>query len=160
MNTFTTKGKTLLEHLEKLELDTYLDEANVYTIGYGHTGPEVLPGLHWTKEQADEELDRDLEETVVGVADLLGDAELTDNQFSALVLFAFNIGLDAFAHSTMLRYIRAGLLDKVPDEFKRWNKVHKKGGGLVTSSILTNRRKKETDLWNTPDESTDQEPNT
>lgn len=161
MNTFTNKAKNLLKKLERCETTAYLDEANIYTIGYGHTGPEVLPGVVWTQDQCESELDRDLEVFINGVANLIDDAELTDNQFSALVLFAFNTGLEAFAHSTLLRYLKAGFLDKIPDEMKRWNKVHK-GKQLVTSNILINRRKRESELWDTPDAETtpDQEPNT
>lgn len=45
---------------ESLRLVAYLDSGGVWTIGWGHTGPEVHRGLVWTREQAAEALKKDM----------------------------------------------------------------------------------------------------
>jgi lysozyme len=49
-----------LQAFEGLRLKAYLDTVGVWTIGYGHTGPEVHEGLVWTNEQAEAQLDADI----------------------------------------------------------------------------------------------------
>jgi len=46
---------------EGLRLTAYQDSGGVWTIGWGHTGPEVHEGLVWTREQCAAALKHDLE---------------------------------------------------------------------------------------------------
>lgn len=71
---------------------------------------------------------------------------LTDNQFGALVSFAFNAGVSAFRSSTLLRLLNAGDYTSVPNQLKRWNKGTVNGKKVVLKG-LTNRRAKEIALW-------------
>lgn len=49
-----------LQRDEGCRLTAYRDTVGVWTIGYGHTGPEVRQGLTWTQAQADQQLDADI----------------------------------------------------------------------------------------------------
>ncbi len=49
--------KNLVKRFEGLRLTAYQDSVGVWTIGYGHTGPDVHPGMTITEEQADELLE-------------------------------------------------------------------------------------------------------
>lgn len=147
MSTFTAEAMQLLKRLEGLRLDAYQDEAGVWTIGYGHTRG-VVPGLHWTTDQAGAALAADVATFVAGVRQLV-QVELSDNQFSALVIFAYNVGLRALAGSTVLRHLNAGYLSAVPDAMKAWCHVHV-GGVLQVSPGLMKRRAAEVGLWAGP----------
>lgn len=111
------------------------------TIGYGHTGPDVKPGMTVSQQFGDELLRKDLAETLAAVNAAVK-VPLTDNQFGALVLFAFNIGADDFKTSTLLKRLNAGKYDAVPGQLARW--VKSKG---KTMQGLVNRRAAEAGLW-------------
>ena len=148
MPTFNAAGLALLRQLEACRLTAYPDQAQHWTIGYGHTGPDVVPGLVWTQAHADAALASDTMRFSTGVAALL-QAPLNDNQFSALVIFAFNIGMGAFAGSTALHRVNVSDLAGVPDAMRLFNKVtdpttHQ----LVVNQGLVNRREAEIALWN------------
>jgi lysozyme len=152
-------GFALLKKWEGCKLQAY-DDANgqpvssgnpihgKLTIGYGHTGSDVFPGLTWTQEQADQTLRDDVVAVVAEISPLIT-AELNDNQFSAFVCFAFNIGIHAFAGSSALHLANHNDLAGVPSRMALWNKT-KVNGRLVTSLGLQNRRSAEIALWNTP----------
>jgi lysozyme len=118
------------------------------TIGYGHTGADVTPGLIWNQDQAEAALQQDVATRSRRMAPLIT-AALTGNQFSAFVCLAFNIGVPAFADSTALREANQGNLDAVPAAIRLWDKTTI-DGVLQTSPGLQARRQAEVDLWNTP----------
>lgn len=144
---FTDSALSLLKRLEGCRLTAYPDQGGVWTIGFGHTG-NVHAGLVWTQEQCEAQLLADLAPRIEGVRKMVGTAPLTDNQFSALVIFAFNVGLIAFSGSTALRDIRTGRLQDVPAELARWNKVKDASGVPMANAGLAHRRAAEIDLWN------------
>lgn len=153
MRTFSSTGLELLKRLESCRLDAYIDQTGrIVTIGWGHTGPDVYVGLHWTQERADKcLLEEDLPRFVTGVDQALGEEIiLSENKFSALVIFSYNEGVKALATSHLLKYIKGGVWGMVPAEWRRWNKIHLKTGQLVVSNDLKIRREAEIRLWNTP----------
>ena len=84
----------LEKEAEGLRLTAYPDPATggaPWTIGYGHTGPDVRPGLRITNAQAEQLLQADLD-TAAAVVDRAVTVELTDRQRGALVSFVFNVG--------------------------------------------------------------------
>lgn len=137
----TDEGLALIKRWEGLRLQAYLCPAGVWTIGYGHTGPDVTPGLVITEAYAEALLRQDLRTFEDGVSRLVT-APLTDNQFSALVSLAFNIGLGAFARSTLLRKLNAGDYAGAQAQFHVWNKA----GGKVLPGLV-NRRAGEAALF-------------
>ena len=111
------------------------------TIGYGHTGPDVRPGMTITEAQADELFRGDVAEAERMVAKYLK-VELTQNQYDALISFAFNVSEGNFRDSTLLKKLNAGKKEEVPAELMKW--VNSKGKKL---SGLVNRRSAEAGLW-------------
>lgn len=146
MSRTNADGRQLIRDAEGLRLRAYRCPAGKWTVGYGDTGPDVGPGLVITEEEAEERLERRLaEEFEPGVEQLLA-VEVTCNQFSALVAFAYNIGLQALAESTLLRKLNAGDAEGAAAEFGRWTK----SGGRVLPGLIK-RRQAEAELFLTPD---------
>lgn len=143
------RGLALIKEFEGCSLRAYQDGGGVWTIGWGHTGPEVCDGLVWTQEQADAALFADVQEAVEGVNRLVT-VPLTQNEFDALVSFAFNAGTDIDADtkaeglgdSTLLRKLNESDYDGACAEFKKWNKDN---GKIVNG--LTRRRAAEARLF-------------
>lgn len=114
-------GLSLIIEREGSRNKAYLDSVGVWTIGVGHTGPEVHAGLVWTDEQITEALRRDIERFEMAVNDAVL-VELDQYQFDALVSFAFNVGAGAFRSSTLVRLLNAGRsVEEVAKQFDRWN---------------------------------------
>jgi lysozyme len=76
----------------------------------------------------------------------LVDVPLEQEQFDALVHFAFNVGIGAFRKSTLLKRVNAGNFDAVPAEIRKWNIVTI-GGKKQVSQGLANRREIECQMW-------------
>lgn len=71
---------------------------------------------------------------------------LSPNQWDVLYSFTFNVGVSAFAGSTLLKKINAGNLNEVPAELAKWNKTTI-NGKRVTSNGLKKRRALEASVW-------------
>lgn len=115
-------GLHLLKNLEGLRLTAYLDSANVWTIGYGHTGTEVHAGMRITEEEAERLLKQDLEKFEKAVENNLA-KPASPGQFDAMVILAFNVGAGAFVGSTLLRLFNSGDVRGAFLQFTEWNKV-------------------------------------
>lgn len=127
-------GLDIIREFEGLRLKAYVCPAGVLTIGYGSTGSHVKPGMVITEAQADELLRSDLRRFEDAVATAAPKA--TDNQFSAMVSLAFNIGVAAFTRpSTVLRRHLAGDHAGAADAFAMWNKA----GGKVLPGLVRRR---------------------
>ena len=130
----------LFRSFEGCKLQTYHCSAGVATIGYGHTGKDVRPGMVITQETADKLLADDLAKFEAGVAKLA--PKTTQGQFDALVAFAFNLGLGALADSTLLKLHKACKYGEAAKQFERWNKA----SGKVLLGLIR-RRAAEADLY-------------
>jgi lysozyme len=134
---------------EGLRLESYLDPAGVWTVGYGHTGPGVHAGLRITQAQADDYLRRDLALAAAKLAAVVN-AEtvenLTDNQYAALLSFVFNLG--AHPKWTIWRRLNAGQYEQVPAEIGRFVYVSTPRGKSKLQGLV-NRRAAEVVLWST-----------
>lgn len=137
-------GLQLIKHFEGLRLIAYQDVVGVWTIGYGHTGPDVKPGWVITQGQADQLLENDLQRFEHGVGNAVKVA-LNANQFSALVSFSYNLGLGNLHSSTLLRLLNQGDYDSAARQFPRWDKA----GGRSLPGLLR-RRQAEQHLFLTP----------
>ena len=140
MRKINSEGLALIKQWEGVRLDAYLCPAGVWTIGYGHTRTAV-EGMAITEAEAEALLQQDLALFEAEVARAV-DVDLTDNQFAALVSWAYNIGTGAMRRSSLIRKLNAGEYDAVPGELARWNKVQ----GKVVKG-LSNRRAAEAGLW-------------
>lgn len=133
------KGRAFIKNYEALRLKAYQDQGGVWTIGYGTTvykgGEKVKAGdIFYTEEQAESFFDFDLEKFEKAVHARTQDLNLSQNQFDALVCFAYNVGIPAFSRSTLLKKVRAckDCFDSLHREFIRWQFVKgKKSIGLL-----------------------------
>lgn len=138
--TINKKGLELIKHFEGCKLEVYLDAVGLPTVGWGHMDKSMVVGAKITQEEADKLLEEDLMRFEIGVNDLVT-VQLTDNQFSALVCFAFNVGLGALARSTLLKKIN-GQMDGAEQEFLKWTRA----GGKVLNGLVR-RRQAEMELY-------------
>ena len=143
-------GIELLKRFEGLELEAYQDIAGIWTIGYGHTGADVQPGMKISERDAEELLRRDLKPREQAVASATKVA-LNQNEFDALVSFVYNVGAAAFRSSTALKRLNKGDRVGAADALTWWNKATV-GGVLREVLGLTRRRAAERALFLTPTE--------
>ena len=139
-------GKDLIKSYEGLRLTAYKCSANVDTIGYGNTfyedGTKVKPGDKITLDRANKLFDFIIEKFAVKVKELIK-KDVTENQFAALVSFAYNCGTAALSKSTLLKKVNANPNDpSIKDEFMKWTKA---GGKQLTG--LVKRRASEAKLY-------------
>ena len=156
--TLDNKGVLLIAQFEGLRLKPYLCSAGVPTIGYGSTfypsgrkvtmrdKPITQETAFWMLKQVANMFAKDVDSLVT--------SNINQNQFNALVSFAFNLGSDIDADnipeglgdSRLLRRVNANPNDpEIAREFVKWNKA----GGRVLDG-LTKRRLKEAELYFTP----------
>ena len=149
------KGYLLIAEFEGLRLSPYRCSAGVPTIGYGNTfypsgakvtmndKPITQATAFWMLKQVVNMFARDVNSLVK--------VPITQNQFNALVSFAFNLGSDIDADnipeglgdSTLLRKVNINPNDQsIAREFLKWNKA----GGRVLDG-LTKRRTKEAQIY-------------
>ena len=113
-----------------------------WTIGWGTTGPDVKKGLVWTQKQCDDRFSSDLGAFASKVDAALGGAPTSQNQFDAMVCFAYNVGMGNFSSSTLLKKHKAKDYAGAAAEFAKWNKANKK-----VMAGLTRRRAAEAALY-------------
>lgn len=141
-------GLELIKVSEGLRLTSYLCPAGKWTIGYGHTGPEVKRGQRITVARALELLHSDADEHRRSALKLVRVA-LTQNQQDAITSFVFNLGVGNFAASTLLRKLNTGDYAGAAREFLKWDKATVDDKKVALPG-LTLRRKRECILFTTP----------
>ena len=113
-------GLQMMMSAEGLRLEAYRCPANILTIGYGHTGPDVEEGMCIDEQKASQLLRDDLHFAEIGVR-TYATVPLTQGQFDALVSFAFNCGIGSMRGSTMLRKLNSRDYLGAAEEFQRWD---------------------------------------
>lgn len=151
VTTTGANGIYLIKGFEGFSATPYPDPAGTggrpYTIGYGTTVYPDGRRVELTDKPIDEStalvyLSHDLKAFETGVDSLTRD-DLTQNQFGALVSFAYNCGLQNLKVSTLLKKVNANPNDPtIAAEFMRWNKANSK-----VLAGLTRRRKAEYELY-------------
>lgn len=141
--------RSLIRRFEGCKLRAYQCSAKVWTIGVGNTfyedGSAVKQGDVITQERADRLFIILLDQFAAQVRPLIKQP-LNDNQFGALLSFAYNAGVGALQRSTLLRLVNANPNNPlIRQEFAKWNKA---GGKVLVG--LTRRRTAEADLYFTP----------
>ncbi|HEX5149925.1 MAG TPA: N-acetylmuramoyl-L-alanine amidase [Parafilimonas sp.] len=136
---------------EGLRLRAYQDSAGIWTIGYGtisyEDGTPVRQDDVITKERAELLLQKEVKEKSIGVNAAVSTIEINQNQYDALVSFAYNVGIGGLKGSTLLKRVKANPSDPaIRDAFMLWDKA-RVDGQLVVVPGLVNRRKEEADLY-------------
>lgn len=149
-------GIDFIKSAEGVKNFVYADSAGLPTIGVGHllTQDELNSGkIHidgraykYHEGLPDDVIDRLLLRDL-NIAELAVNSnvkvKLTQNQYNALVSFAFNVGVGAFRKSTLLILLNESQYDAVPAQMRRW--IYSAGRQIKG---LKNRREKEIELWN------------
>ena len=141
------KGYLLITKFEGLRLKPYLCSAKIPTIGHGNTyypdGKRVtLLDKDITKQEAFD-MFKEVANRFAKRVNTLVTSNINQNQFNALVSFAYNVGTGNFSSSTLLKKVNKNPDDlTIKAEFLRWNKA----GGKVING-LTNRRNEEAILY-------------
>ena len=132
-------GIEIVKSFEGLALKPYLCPANVWTVGYGatrsSTGGPIDPDMEPISEtEAEALLIRDLESSEGWVSRLIKTA-LTENQYSALTSFTFNVGAGALQRSTLRMKLNRGEFQNAADEFPKWRMA----GGRILAGLVRRR---------------------
>ena len=140
------EGADLIKSFEGCKLKAYQCSAKKWTIGYGNTffedGTPVVAGNAISQQKAEDMFELIASEFAAKVAKLVT-SNVTDNQFGALVSFAYNCGVVNLQKSTLLKKVNANHNDPtIKSEFLKWNKA----GGKVLAG-LTRRREAESNLY-------------
>lgn len=101
----------------------YLDAAGVWTICYGHTGPEVKMGLRYSDDQCTAILREDIAKHVAPVLKCSPILKDHPNQLAGSASFAFNFGGPAYCGSKIARHFNAGDFKRACDAFLGWDNV-------------------------------------
>jgi lysozyme len=133
--TYSDHGLELTKGFEGLSLKAYQDCAGVWTIGYGHTGPDLIAGMVITEADAGALLRADLADAVTCVNRAVN-VSISQNKFDALVDFCFNAGRGSLLQSTLLRRVNIGDFEGAASQFGVW--VH--AGGKVVSGLVRRRK--------------------
>lgn len=133
----------MLKRHEGCRLTAYRCPAGVWTIGYGHTGDDVREGMTITQREAERLLADDLRKFEEEVERVMAGVSLTQGQFDALTVFAYNVGPSAFRNSTLARMVRKNPNNPlIRGEFRRW--IRAKGEVLPG---LVRRREEEANVY-------------
>lgn len=137
----------MIAHFEGCELNAYPDPlsgGDPWTIGYGHTGPEVHQGLVWTQDQADNQLATDIS-TVESQLDVRAPwwRSLDDIRCEAVVCMAYQLGVSGFlAFHNMIAALQAHNWDSAADNAldSTWARQTPTRAKCVADQIRTGER--------------------
>lgn len=145
-------GLKLIQEFESFEANPYLDSARVWTIGYGSTyypnGKKVTgKDKPITKEYAEiiqrHVIATDFEPIVNDLLEQeITSGFITQNMYDAILSLTYNIGVNGFKKSSVLKHLKNGDKLSAGNAFLLWNKA----GGKVLKGLV-NRRKKERELF-------------
>lgn len=136
------EGLSIIKQCEGCRLKAYLCPSLILTIGYGHTTGVKLGDII-TQADADRYLLQDIKRFEQAVSALVK-VPINENQFSALVSFAFNVGVGNLKSSTLLKKLNLRDYKGCSNEFDRW--VY--GSNKKPLEGLKKRRKLERELFN------------
>ena len=148
----TSQAESLIAFWEAKRLKAYPDQKGIWTIGFGSTfnydaNRPVIKSDVIDDATALKWLRHEISNKQTEVKKLVK-VPLNQNQLDSLTSFAYNIGINAFKNSTLLKLLNAGNNKlMVADQFMIWNKITDKTGKKVVSNGLTNRRKAERELF-------------
>ena len=139
MRHINERGIEMVKSFEGLALRPYVCAGGVNSVGYGATvsrtgGPIDLDMEPITEAEAEALLIRDLESSQGWVSRLIKTA-LTENQYSALTSFTFNVGAGALQRSTLRMKLNRGEFQNAADEFPKWRIA----GGRILAGLVRRR---------------------
>lgn len=85
----------------------YEDIVGVWTVCYGHTGKDVVRNRTYTKQECEALLAKDIASHEKGVLKCTN-VPLSQDEQHAYTLFAYNVGVNAYCNSSLLKKLNAG----------------------------------------------------
>lgn len=146
--TISKNGLAIIKKWEGLRTTSYLCPAGIPTVGYGSTGTHVKLGMTITEKQAEELLLKDVKRFENCVNECVKHP-INQNQFDALVSWAFNVGCGNVRSSSLVKLLNQGKVSEASEELLLWCKATVKGEKVVLKGLL-NRRKEEKALFEKP----------
>ena len=119
-------GIAVMHYYESCRLKAYPDPGTggePFTIGWGDTGPDVVPGLVITQQEADDRFARRLAKEFEPAVTAALTRTPTQGQFDGMVCLAYNIGAGAFAKSTLVRKFNVRDIPGAQAQFAVWNRA-------------------------------------
>lgn len=122
----------LIHQFEGTKYEPYRDVGGVLTVCSGITGNDVIEGKKYTQQECDALLKKHMDLTAKSVDGLIK-VDVPETTRAALYSFAYNVGINAFAESTLLEKLNSGNKSEACSELKRWiNANGKPWNGLIT----------------------------
>ena len=139
MRHINERGIEIVKSFEGISLEPYLCAGGVNSVGYGATvgsdgRPIDLDMGAISEDEAEALLVRDLETSEGWVSRLIKTA-LSENQYSALVSFTFNLGAGSLQRSTLRMKLNRSEFQSAADEFPKWRMA----GGRVLAGLVRRR---------------------
>jgi GH24 family phage-related lysozyme (muramidase) len=132
----SVNGISIIKKFEGFSSKPYLCPGNVWTIGYGHTGKDVVSNMHITREAAELILLKDVERFEECIAEIVvASISLTQYQFDALVSLAYNIGNQAIKKSSLIKDLNVGNYKEAANHFLDWTLA----GGKTLAGLFQRR---------------------
>jgi lysozyme len=118
MRPISAAGRKFINDREADKLRAYQDGGGVWTIGRGHTGSDVHPGMEITEAESDRLFDLDLADH--NIEPLLDGVPAKQCEYDAMTSLAFNIGMERFRNSTVLKRHKLGNRIGAANAFLLW----------------------------------------
>ena len=132
-------GLELIKTFEGFSSSPYLDPIGIPTIGFGSIWNDDGSSVTMSQPDLNEaEAESYLRREVRHIEERIGrliQSELTDNMFSSLCSFTYNIGTGALQRSTMRMKLNRGWYEAAAEEFPKWRKA----GGRVLQGLVRRR---------------------
>jgi lysozyme len=130
-------GIALIKKFEGFKADAYQDGGGVWTVGYGSTvisGRPVRKGDHLDEPVAATYMVKIANEHLAAVQSAIK-VPVTQNQIDAITSFTYNLGVNAFLTSTLLRLLNVNDFAGAAAQFDKW--IH--DNGKVVNGLITRR---------------------
>jgi len=124
----------LITDQEGVKYKAYLDPIGIPTVCAGVTGPDVVMGKTYTKQECDTLLYKHMQPAIKAVNESVK-VRLNDYQKASLYSFTYNVGTSAFRSSTLLKKLNRNDIPGACDELRRWTYA----GGKQWKGLITRR---------------------
>lgn len=130
------RGKYSKSEVAQMTRDQLLKAGHPWTIGWGTTGPDIVPGLKWTRQQADERFESMLMKFVQGAIGLSPNlVNEPPRRLAAIISFCYNCGLGNYRISTLRKRVNNRDWEGAYAEIQKWNKAQ----GIVLPGLIRRR---------------------
>ncbi|MDM3448006.1 lysozyme [Citrobacter sp. Cb027] len=127
-------GPTGNDGLEGVRYKPYRDVVGKWTVCFGHTGNDIIPGKTYTESECKALLNKDLN-TVARQINPYIKVPLPETTRGALYSFVYNVGAGNFRTSTLLYKINQGDIKGACEQLQRWTYA----GGKQWKGLITRR---------------------